>query len=408
MDSRQLCMSFFIFFFLVLAKEGRAQGADRIFDIRKFGAIGDGKSDSSKAIQDAFASACNAAGGRSRIVVPLGTFVVKSAVFNGPCKGWIEFSVGGIIKALAGPVNDDGWVVFRHIDGLAITGNGKFDGLGQSAWNFNNCKKNPNCRDLPTSIQLEFIENSVVSGISSLNSKYFHIKILQSNSITIDGVGITAPENSPNADGIHISNSQNIRILNSIISTGDDCVSMGAGSTNILVYNVTCGPGHGISIGSLGKYDNEADVNGITVDKCTLSGTSNGLRIKTWPSDVQMTAYNITFNDVVMDNTYNPIIIDQQYCSSKGCDQSRSSSVQIKDVWFKNIRGTSKSQSAVNIQCSRRFPCYDINFSNINLLYGGPDGKTKKELEEKFCVGVMALIEKLKSQSLPNNFNLEN
>ncbi|KAK4769349.1 hypothetical protein SAY86_027499 [Trapa natans] len=348
MDSRHLCMSFFILFFLVLANE---------------------------AFQDAFANSCNVTGGRSQIVVPRGAYMVKSAVFNGPCKGWIEFRVEGTIKAPAGLVSDDDWVAFRHFDGLAITGKGTFHGFGESAWNFNNCEKNPKCRRLPISIQLDFVNNSVVSGINSLNSKYFHVKIHQSHRIKIDGVHIIAPEDSPNTDGIHIGNSENIRILNSIIATGDDCVSMGPGSKDIWVHNVTCGPGHGISIGSLGKYDNEADVNGIKVQNCTLSGTNYGLRIKTWASDIQLSAYNITYDNVIIDNAYNPIFIDQQYCPFDGCDQSaKPSSVQIKDVWFKNIRGSSKSQLAVTLQCSRKYPCNNINFWNINLLYHGPEG----------------------------------
>lgn len=49
----------------------------------------------------------------------------------------------------------------------------------------------------------------------------------------IDRINIQAPENSPHTDGIHMANSNNIQILNSEISTGDDCASMGPGSQNV-------------------------------------------------------------------------------------------------------------------------------------------------------------------------------
>lgn len=63
---------------------------------------------------------------------------------------------------------------------------------------------------------------------------------------------------------------------------GDDCVSIQTGCSNILVHNVNCGPGHGISIGSLGKENTKACVSNVTVRDITLQNTLTGVRIKTW------------------------------------------------------------------------------------------------------------------------------
>ena len=135
---------------------------------------------------------------------------------------------------------------------------------------------------------------------------------------TIEHIQITSPADSPNTDGIHIGSSDNLKILNSFISTGDDCISIGPGTENLEINGVACGPGHGISIGSLGKYPNEDNVQGLYVANCNLTGTQNGLRIKTWATPAASTVSNLTFENIRMNEVYNPIIIDQQYCPKLG------------------------------------------------------------------------------------------
>lgn len=74
------------------------------------------------------------------------------------------------------------------------------------------------------------------------------------------------------------------------------------------------------SVGSLGKYAYEKDVCGLIVRDSTLSGTANGIRIKTWEnSPTELTASNMTFDNIIMNNVANPIIIDQSYCPYASC-----------------------------------------------------------------------------------------
>ena len=67
-----------------------------------------------------------------------------------------------------------------------------------------------------------------------------------------------------------------------LICAGDDCVSIQTGCSNVYIHNVNCGPGHGISIGSLGRYNTKACVSNITVRDVMMHNTMNGVRIKTW------------------------------------------------------------------------------------------------------------------------------
>lgn len=118
-----------------------------------------------------------------------------------------------------------------------------------------------------------------------------------------------------------MGSSSNIRISYSKISTGDDCIAILSDTSNIDISNVYCGPGHGISIGSLGKYSTEKNVHGVSVKRCILNGTDNGIRIKSWESPISITASNFLFQDIFMYNVRNPIIIDQTYCPHPPCNR---------------------------------------------------------------------------------------
>ncbi|MCE3215746.1 hypothetical protein HAX54_003337 [Datura stramonium] len=200
----------------------------------------------------------------------------------------------------------------------------------------------------------------------------FHFDVYNCKNVTFSHVNITAPDESPNTDGIHISTSSNIQVFDSNIGTGDDCISIFAGSQMINISGVTCGPGHGISIGSLGRSPNEV-VKDIHVKSCTLTATQNGVRIKTFASSNVGSATTINFEDIIMNNVRNPVIIDQHYCPMPPCT-GQASSVKIKDVTFNNIRGTSSSIAAVTFNCSALFPCEGINLRDINLSHNGVGG----------------------------------
>ncbi|CAM0877102.1 unnamed protein product [Alopecurus aequalis] len=140
--------------------------------------------------------------------------------------------------------------------------------------------------------------------------------------------------------------------------------------------NVVCGPGHGISIGSLGDDNSRAEVSGITIDSVQLYGTTNGARIKTWQGGSGY-AKDIIFQNIIMDNVQNPIIIDQNYCDSAKPCENQESAVEISNSVFKNIRGTTTSKDAIKLSCSKNAPCSDISLENIELKLDGGKGDTE-------------------------------
>lgn len=96
------------------------------------------------------------------------------------------------------------------------------------------------------SIKFNRVVDGIIRQITSVNPMGFHLAIVLSQNIRARRLHLFAPGDSPNTDGIHISQSNQVNIARSVIGTGDDCIAVIQGSTNVNIYKVTCGPGHGI------------------------------------------------------------------------------------------------------------------------------------------------------------------
>ncbi|KAJ1395234.1 Pectin lyase fold/virulence factor [Sesbania bispinosa] len=153
--------------------------------------------------------------------------------------------------------------------------------------------------------------------------------------------------------------------------SGNDnaCVRNPSGSENVFINRLKCGPGHGISIGSLGKVAEEREVRGVRIKNSQLIGTTNGLRIKSWPDRYPGGASEISFSNITMENVKNPIIIDQEYECDPDC-KKKPSLVKIRDIHFSNIKGTTISPIAVDLRCSQLYPCQGITLRDIDLKLG--------------------------------------
>ncbi|OMO97706.1 Glycoside hydrolase, family 28 [Corchorus olitorius] len=339
-------------------------------NVVSYGAKGDGSTDSTKAFLGAWAQACGSKKAAT-MYVPRGRFVVRSVAFRGQCNnGAVALRMDGTLVPPANYRvigNAPSWLSFQHVDGLSIYG-GILDAKGTALWACKNSGK-PNCPTGATSLSISNSKNIAINGLTSLNSQMFHIVINGCQNVKMQGVKVMAAGNSPNTDGIHVQLSSSVTILNSRIQTGDDCVSIGPGATNLWMEKIACGPGHGISIGSLGKDQNEAGVQNVTVKTATFTGTQNGVRIKSWAKPSNGFARNILFQHLVMNNVQNPIVIDQNYCpGDKNCP-SQVSGVKVSDVTYQDIHGISATQVAVKFDCSSKHPCTGLRLEQVKLTY---------------------------------------
>ncbi|KMZ74478.1 Polygalacturonase, family GH28 [Zostera marina] len=293
--------------------------AQQIYNVIDFGADNGGNVDSTNAFGEAWHSTCSS-NTPSILLVPNGEFLLRPYIFSGPCQSEkVEVRIEGTIVA---PINDNEienseyWIKFDQIDGLEIYG-GTIDARADYVWK---CKRSGgNCPHGSRFLDISG-ENIKIVGLTSVNSNQQHIMIHKCEGVEVSGVHILAPESSPNTDGIHVMKSSNVRIIETSIKTGDDCISIGHGTKGLHIQNIECGPGHGISIGSLGYYEwRQEEVQDITVDGAVIKGAQNGLRIKTVAKDNHGFVEGIFYNNITMVDVFNPIIIDQNYCPHNSC-----------------------------------------------------------------------------------------
>ncbi|KAH1137418.1 hypothetical protein AAZX31_10G084100 [Glycine max] len=335
----------------------------------------DGRDDT-EAFEKAWDEVCSTGG---IVVVPEEKiFHLKPITFSGPCQPNIAFRVYGTIKAwpkMSAYQNDRlHWIKFENVTNLRVDGGGTINGNGRKWWE-NSCKRNKNlpCKPAPTAVTFYQCNNLKVTNLRFKNAQQMHIRFQKCNNVAASNLVVRAPGNSPNTDGIHVTETKNILISNSIIGTGDDCISIVSGSQNVRAIDIKCGPGHGISIGSLGAGDSKAQVSNVLVNRATLTRTTNGVRIKTWQGGSGY-AENIIFVNIAMRNVTNPIIVDQNYCDQEKPCHEKDSAVKLSNIMYQNIRGTSASEVAIKFNCSKTVPCKGIYLQDVILTPEGHGG----------------------------------
>ncbi|KAF8400675.1 hypothetical protein HHK36_013975 [Tetracentron sinense] len=322
----------------------------RVFYVDAFGAKGDGLNDDTLAFNDAWKVACSFSS-RSRIEIPSGnTYLVGPIDFGGPCQSKVTLRVSGAIVAPKSPdvwnsLDPRKWLYFHGVNHLTVEGGGTINGMGEEWW-AQSCKINitKSCHHAPTAITFHRCKKLKVRNLMIVNSQQMHMAFTKCAGVVASRLKVIAPVGSPNTDGIHISAStrveEMIASLLSAIRQWSESETFHAGQA--MVYDVR-------------------------VDGAFLSNTENGLRIKTWQGGSGF-ARKITFQNVLMENVSNPIIIDQYYCDSLQPCPNQTLAVKVDNVSFVGIKGTSATEEAIRFACSDNFPCERIYLEDVQLL----------------------------------------
>lgn len=234
-----------------------------------------------------------------------------------------EEANGVVLGTWEGEADDSFASIFTGIGvkNVCIYGEGIIDCNAQNSdWWVNHRVKRIARR--PKGIFLHTCENISLEGITvcntpSWNQHPFHSKQLKYINMTLEN-----PANSPTTDGIDPESCDNVLIVGTRISVGDDCIAIKSGkigfarkyrrpSSNIVIRNCLMEYGHaGVTIGS----ENSGGVRDVHVTNCVFHRTDRGLRIKSQRGRGNLAVIqNITFKNIRMEDVKSPFVINAFY-----------------------------------------------------------------------------------------------
>ena len=346
-----------------------------VFNITNYGAIGDGKTLATTAIQKTI-DACSEAGGGT-MLVPAGIFLTMPFKLASSIN--LHLDKGATIL-ISNDLTNYPSVNNRYIDSITasgahdieISGEGTIDGQGDDWWTA--FRANATMTHRPYMIKFYDCTRLLVTGVTLQNSPMFHLVPGNCTDVTIQGIHIHSPANAPNTDGIDPSG-WNYLISDCTIDTGDDNVVLKPtagrmpGDKNYTVMNCTFLHGHGMSIGS-GSFNGVED---LTVSNCTFNGTDSGIRIKT-PRGNGGLVQNLIYENITMTNVKHPIYISDYYPERTAPnDPSTETAEPVTDrtpinktITIRDLTATD-CPTAGDIRGVPEMPVSDMTFSNVTI-----------------------------------------
>ncbi|MGF7140189.1 glycoside hydrolase family 28 protein [Roseimarinus sediminis] len=369
----------------------------KTYNITDFGAIGDGKTDNAKVIQQTI-DTCSENGG-GMVLVPAGVFM--TGPFN--LKSYVEFHVSANAVVLANPDEmvytqsafkenyGEGsiWMGGKDAINVTISGQGTIDGNGpafmgpeeKAAYvlkDFDTFDRRPH---LFTPINFR---NLIIKDVTFKDSAYWNLHLVGCDEVSIHGIKILNNLKIRNSDGIDPDHSKNVRISDCYIESGDDCIcpktrreyeeygpTENITVTNCILKSTSCS----IKLGS----ENMDAIRNVVISNCIIRSSNRAIGIQNRDEGV---VENIVFDNILIEGRLfddvwwgkaEPIYVtaykrqpgnarDANWRFAKG--QTTGKVGHVRNILFSNIMA--KSENGVFIG-GEKGKIKNIRFQNIQL-----------------------------------------
>jgi polygalacturonase len=296
----------------VAATRLRAQtAATRDYDVRDFGAIGDGIAVETAALQKAIDNA--AANGGGRVLLPGGKRFLSGALL---LRGAIEFHLADDAMLLANPDPTDyrgfqALINANRAQGLKIGGTGMIDGQAmQFMTTFSEKDERWEPKKFrPKMFLLERCADLEVSGITFGHAPQWGMHLLGCDRVLVDGVRVRNFSEVPNCDGIDPDRCRDVEIRNCDIVTADD----------------------GIVVKTSEQAEDYGPTRNVHVKDCVVMSRDSGLKIGTE-----------THGDI------SKVLFERcrVLCSGRGPTITHRNGGNIEDIEFRDIELTAQHHAA--------------------------------------------------------------
>ena len=362
------------------------------FNVRDHGALGDGQTLDSPAIQSAI-DACAAQGGGT-ITLPAGHYVSGSLFLRDNIS--LHLDPGAVILGSENPedypIVHSRWegkhqetyaplIAGQNINNITVTGRGMIDGRGAIWWQ---AKKDGSLKHpRPRLISFSDCTNILIEGITAINSPSWTINPIHCQNVNIRGITIINPTDSPNTDGINPDSCRLVRISDCYVSVGDDCITIKSGTEHehpnryapcrdIAITNCTLERGHGgVVIGS----EMSGGVKNVVISNCVFIGTDRGIRIKSRRGrggEIE----DIRVSNLIMDGVLCPFTMNLYYhigargntdVSDKNPRSVDDTTPRLRRIHFSHITARDVKHAAGFLYGLAEMPLEDISFTDVSI-----------------------------------------
>ncbi len=373
----------------------------RVYNIRSYGAKGDGVTLDTGGLQAAI-DACNRDGGGT-VLVPAGTFLIGTVEL----KSYVTLHITAAGKLLGSgdgkhyhavdaiplrgdtTLEDGNWALLFAIKAskLTIEGPGTID--GQGAQFHSTVPGTPPPSGLggdrrPYHILCYRCEDLTVRDISLLDCAYHSVRVIESTRIHMDQIYIHNRVNGNN-DGFHFISAEYATVSNCIVKSQDDACAMFGSCKFITITNSSFSTRWSVFRFGGGSAEN------ITVSNCLLHEVY-GCPIK-FQVNSGSRHENISFSNLILDNVTGPIHVAAGPTPPGDTLSPAAPAEQpaiVRNISFSNIQGTvttspaqlteasvtsdyrpGERHSCITFNCVGGAVMENISLENVHLTFGG-------------------------------------